>query len=138
MILATKDVQIQTMTEKARRQGLKIKDLEYLVSIGGDFNMDSIVPIVLDTVHFTRDNYIYIDSISVGDFRLKRTQAINSLESHYNINYTPTLYLSISHYKDGPWRVRNIFHKRDIRYRATITSSDNLLKPKELKIIKVD
>ena len=137
-IIKSNNEEIQTLVTKSKQQGIKIKNLEYLVSIGSDFNMDSIVPIVLDTVHFTRDNYIYIDSISVGDFRLKRTQLINSLESHYNISYTPTLYLSISHYKDGNWKLRNIFHKRDIRYKATVSSSDNLLKPSNIQIIKAE
>lgn len=129
---------INTLKSKLEANGVKIKKLEYALSVETDFNADSIVPIITDTLHTNDSVFIVqrLDSLTIGDFKLIRVELNNA--SHYNISYKPTLYIGISHYKDGKWRLRNLFHKRDIRYKVIISSSDKMLKPKDIQIIKID
>lgn len=134
-LLTTNNIKINELTDKIKQQNVKIKNLEYALGIELGFESDTVVVISIDTV----DRLItqYVDSIFIGDFKLIRKQNINVLKSKYTISYTPTLYVAISHYKIGKWKLKNILHKRDIGYKVTVTSSDKMLKPKDITIVKL-
>jgi hypothetical protein len=138
-IINSKNKSINILTDKVKQQGIKIKNVEYQLSIALGLSIDTLIITKHDTI--IKDGKVIVnnvDNLTIGDFKLVRTQQVNTNNSHYEISYTPTLYISISHYKEGKWRLRNLFHKRDVRYKATITTSDSLLKPKEIIVIKAN
>jgi hypothetical protein len=135
-LLNSNNIKINELTNKVKQQGVKIKNLEYQLGIELGFESDTVVVISIDTID--RTIVQYVDSIFIGDFKLIRKQDVDVLKSKYSITYTPILYISISHYKEGKWKLRNLFHKRDIRYKVSVSSSDNMLKPKDITIIKVN
>lgn len=134
-LLKSKDSKVKELLDKVSKQSVKIKNLEYILNIETGLQIDTLTEIRIDTV----DRYItnYIDSLSIGDFHLKRIQQVGTLTSKYKIEYTPTLFVSVEHYKDGKWKLRNLFHRRDIRYKVNVNTSDNLLKPHEVTILKI-
>jgi len=129
---------IETLKSKLKANDVKIKNLEYALSVEVGFDADSIVPIITDTLRINDSVFVVqrLDSLVIGDFKLTRYEINNT--SDYKITYKPTLYIAISHYKNGKWKLRNLFHRRDIRYKATVSSSDDMLKPKDIQIIKVN
>ena len=128
------DSTIQVLNKNIANQGVKIKNLEYAISVKTGMRIDTTVITRIDSVD--RLHIQYIDTLNIGDFHLRRSQEVGHMESKYAITYTPTLYITIERYKEGSWRIRNLFHRRPIRYKTTINSSDKLLAPKEILIVK--
>jgi len=132
-----KDSSIIALHNIIKKQGVKVKNLEYELSIESGLQIDTIVEVKVDTI----DRYIrqMIDSIEIGDLKLRHMLFLKGDKYYgkFTASYTPTLYVGISTYKDA-WRFKNIFHRRDVKYQCIVTTSDSLLKPKSMQIIKLD
>lgn len=130
------DSSIQLLTKIIRQQGVKIKNLDYELSIESGLQIDTITNVRVDTVN--RIIQQYVDSIEIGDLHIKHLLFLKGAgyKGRFIASYTPTLYVSLSSYKDK-WKLMNLFHKRDVKYKCLVTTSDSLLKPKAIEVIKL-
>lgn len=128
------DAKIQKLLKTTKDQDIKLKNINYLLSIESGLQIDTTVITRVDTV--SELIIQRLDSLEIGSFKLRRIQ-LNDFNPKYKISYTPTLTATIYDYKIGHWKLKNLFIKRPIGYKLNIVASDSLLKPTDVKIFKL-
>jgi len=130
------DSTIKKLVNNNSRLNNKLKNTEYLLDIALGMKVDTNV--VVQKVYINDTLYKEIDSLQIASFTLVRLKYSNELTAKYEITYKPELFISINHYKDGKWRLRNLFVKRDVIYKVDVKANDDILQPASLTVVKVN
>lgn len=132
----TKDKEIVELKTVAKNAGIKIRKLEYMLSIKADtvFIIDSI-PVEKVLIN---DRWVYIDTLNIGDLHIKRVQDVELMTAKYEVKYNPTIYVYVSWSKEDKWRLKNLFVPRTKTYFVDVITKDKLLNVTGVKAVVKD
>lgn len=131
----TTDSTILSLINKNKAIGNKLKHTEYLLNVQLGVNIDTVTKV--QYFYVTDTTYVEIDSLQIQTLTIKRFKNSNSDIARYSIKYNPELFISINHYKEGNWKLKNLFVKRPIIYKVDLQTNDSILKPRNLTVVKL-
>ena len=132
----TSDSTIKKLVTENTKLGNKLKRTEYLLGLQMGIDIDTIV--TTKTVYLNDTTFIEIDSLQINTLKIIRNKLSSNDTAKYHIEYKPELFVSINWYKDGKWRLRNIFIPRTRIYKVDVKANDDILKPSKLTVIKIE
>jgi len=136
-IINSKDAEIQKLTENAKKMGIRIKDLQYMLSINFDTIIDTVVHTHIVSVP-GEPEVRYYDTVYVGNSAIYHMFNPNDSTSHYRMEMAGTLYVYYEPgKKEGRWRIKNIFVARKRLPIISVTSDNPLINLKGVKMVIV-
>ena len=116
------DVRINELLKSVSDMGIKVKDASTIISAQGTIIANFKARIVHDTI---------VGSVFYHEwerFKSPNLEVIRHLitidSAQYEYKYHNKLYAAISSFKDGKWKLKNIFTPRRIINKLSITSND--------------
>jgi hypothetical protein len=130
------NVEINKLLADNKSLGNKLRKTEALIGIDSELSIDTVVQTV---IHFVNDTtFIEIDSLQIESLRIVRNKIVGDDLAKYSIRYNPVLTVVIEDYKEGRWKIRNIWSWRPKLYKIDVMSSDSILKPRNVTYLKID
>lgn len=134
----SKDEEIERLTKYADKLGIKVKDLQYLLSIQCDTIVDTVIKTRIVSVPEVAE-VRYHDTLYLGNSAVYRVMNADDSTSHYiaelggtlNVYYEPEQ-------KQGKWRIKNLFVAREKRPVISISSGNPLISYKNVKLVVVE
>lgn len=137
-IINSKDIEIKKLTENAKKLGIKIKDLQYMLSINFDTIIDTVVHTHIVSVPGETE-VRYYDTLYIGNSAIYHMFDMNDSTSHYRMEMAGTLYVYYEPgKKEGKWKIKNIFVARKRLPIISVTSDNPLINLKGVKMVIVD
>ena len=126
---------INQLVSENKRIGNKLRKTEAMIGIVSELAIDTIVVPQIFIVNDT--TFLEIDSLRIESFELIRNKYSNDSIAKYKINYRPHLMIFIERYKEGKWRLVNLWKWRPVLYKLDVVSNDTILKPANVTYITV-
>lgn len=136
-IINSKDKEIKKLTETAGKLGIRIKDLQYMLSINFDTIIDTVVKTSVVSIP-GEPQVKYYDTLYIGNSAIYHTFNLNDSTSHYRMEMAGTLYVYYEPgKKEGKWKIKNIFVARKRLPVISATSDNPLINLKGVKMVVV-
>ena len=137
-ILGSRDKEIIKLKNYVDRLGIKIKNLEFMLSIGIDSNVDTTANVqILYLPGETK--YETFDTLRIGESYIYRRHLSGDSLAKYKIHLGGSLYVFYEGgKKQGKWKLRNLFIWRKKLPIISITSDNSLLNIKDMKLVVIE
>lgn len=137
-IIDSKEKKIQELVEYADKLNLKVKDLEFMISIAIDTTVHhDTKPIIIHEPGTTA--YKEYDTLRIDSSYIYRLYDSKDSLAHYSIHLGGSLFVYFDDsQKEGKWKLVNLFKKRETHPIVTVTSNNSLLNLKDVKMVVVD
>ena len=126
---------IQELVNANTDMGNKIKTTNTLIAGYGKIIDNFTTHVIHDTI-IAGKKYKDFESYTTKNLNLTRMLLLNSDSAKYLYDYHNRLFASISTFKVGNWKLINLFVKRKVDSKLTITSDDKLYKIDSLILIQ--
>lgn len=142
-IIDNQDLSIQALVSNLKSNNIKLKNTESALFAQIVLNKSLKSKVTIDTVYselsldsIPQMNLVERDTASVGSLQIIRAYVLGADSADYKVSYSPKVYVTISTYKDGTWKVKNIWKWRRKITKATVNTDDKFFSPTEVLYIE--
>lgn len=133
--------EIKDLRNIAREANIKINRTESLLRTQISINEQLKSKVHIDEVptsagDSTTVTYIERDTAIIQTLKIIREYTFGADSADYDVSYHPILYVLVDRYKEGNWKIKNLFRWRDWQYKVNVISNDSILKPEDVIYIK--
>lgn len=142
-IIDNQDLSIQALVSNLKSNNIKLKNTESALFAQIVLNKSLKSKVTIDTVYselsldsIPQMNLVERDTASIGSLQIIRAYVLGADSADYKVSYSPKVYVTISTYKDGKWKVKNIWKWRTKVTKATVNTDDKFFSPTEVLYIE--
>lgn len=136
-------IEIQDLKEQLQQNNIKLNRTSDLYRTQLEINKNLTSTVYYDTIYTFFDdstqfqtNVFERDTARIQTLTIIREFNLLSDKADYKVSYNPILYTAVDKYKEGDWKLKNLFVWRDWQYKVNVWSNDSILKPTDIIYIK--